>query len=219
MTRDTSPSKRGLLRSAVLPPISAQRPFFLTASKPHVELAMGRRPRRASKTRVNRSQGGCGGETHWEGGGKGCRRVHAARPSEIPADLKLAMVGGGANNWTSGSAAQNLALSCARPARGRRWGKGISIVYLKVLLLFQHWGWVSMSNELVRSQKIMRRLFPWKLGGTDAADCVRLHFKHIGKRNNRVLSDFSPREQQSRIYGGNLGAVRSQICWHLNDLS
>lgn len=40
---------------------------------------------------------------------------------------------------------------------------------------------------LVRSQKIMRRLFPWKLGGMDAADSVKLHFVPIGKRNNNVL--------------------------------
>lgn len=38
----------------------------------------------------------------------------------------------------------------------------------------------------------MRRLFPWKLGGMDAADCVKLHFVPIGKRNNHVLYDFSP---------------------------
>lgn len=73
-----------------------------------------------------------------------------------------------------------MVLSSVRDTLVKR-EKGISTVYVKGLLgLDEH-------ELLVRSRKIMRRLFPWKLGGMDAADSVKLHFVPVGKRNNNVL--------------------------------
>lgn len=90
----------------------------------------------------------------------------------------------------SESAVQKLVLSSVRDTlvkggRGESLREGAATPAIPELGLDEH-------ELLVRSQKIMRRLFPWKLGGTDAADSVKLHFVPIGKRNNNVLQGFSP---------------------------
>lgn len=98
LTRDTSPSKRGLLTLAVLPPLSAPRPFLM-ASWHHVELQIGRRhlcvcvcppsPPLITTTRAAPGLGEAVKETNWRGSRRGCSgSTRPGRP--ISADFTLA---------------------------------------------------------------------------------------------------------------------------------
>lgn len=78
-------------------------------------------------------------------------------------------------------------------------------------------GWAWAVSKVCVFEKIMRQLFAGKLGDTKAAECMKLNFVHIWKRNNNELVNSFSFGQQICTYGENPVFVRSQICWHLID--